>query len=180
MIPSCDHTGVSHFHSSTMAGSASWMSVRTRASFSPRQSRSSRIRFVMSSEARDFFTAFFSPIVFHDDHWNIDLISPDRRALDLTESSSIVKVASIESSLEPNRALILRPSQGNSVLQDRRADALTNFRRIDVDGDHRSSRRLAKTDNATAPLGTKRAPRSIAPRYAEGVRFASQPSMMSA
>ena len=45
MIPSCDHTGIPagfegflHFTSSTTSGSASWMSLRISASFSPRQS----------------------------------------------------------------------------------------------------------------------------------------------
>src|SRR5688572_1370483 len=51
MMPSRDQTGVSHFHSSTIAGSASWMSFRTLVSFSPRQSPSSLMRAVMSWEA---------------------------------------------------------------------------------------------------------------------------------
>src|SRR3954463_15008324 len=55
--PSCDQTGVppdvgfSHFHSSWMSGSASWISCRTRARVSPRQSPSSSIRSVILSEA---------------------------------------------------------------------------------------------------------------------------------
>src|SRR3990170_6915562 len=40
MIPPCDHTGMSHFHSSTTSGSASLMRARMRASVSPRQSPS--------------------------------------------------------------------------------------------------------------------------------------------
>src|SRR5437868_13967110 len=44
MIPASDHTGTPrHFHSSTTSGSAAWISARTRASVSPRQSPSSRI-----------------------------------------------------------------------------------------------------------------------------------------
>src|SRR6185437_283022 len=44
MIPACDHTGTPrHFHSSTTSGSACLMSIRTRASVSPRQSPSSLI-----------------------------------------------------------------------------------------------------------------------------------------
>src|SRR5215208_2956441 len=44
IIPACDHTGTPlHFHSSTASGSACLMSIRTRASVSPRQSLSSLI-----------------------------------------------------------------------------------------------------------------------------------------
>src|SRR6202035_4760180 len=44
-IPACDHTGTPlHFHSSTTSGQASLMSIRIRASVSPRQSLSSLIR----------------------------------------------------------------------------------------------------------------------------------------
>src|SRR5882757_7775186 len=44
MMPACDHTGTPlHFHSSTTSGSACLMSIRTRASVSPRQSLSSLI-----------------------------------------------------------------------------------------------------------------------------------------
>ena len=50
MIPACDQTGTPagfdgflHFTSSTTSGSASWMSFRTRASVSPRQSFRSSI-----------------------------------------------------------------------------------------------------------------------------------------
>src|SRR5438874_2390402 len=51
-MPSCDQTGVPiHFHSSTTSGSASRMSLRIRASVSPRQSPSSMILFEMSSDA---------------------------------------------------------------------------------------------------------------------------------
>src|SRR5665213_273064 len=52
MMPSCDQTGVPrHFHSSTIAGSASWISLRILLRVSPRQSASSAILFEMSSEA---------------------------------------------------------------------------------------------------------------------------------
>src|SRR4051794_21564001 len=44
MMPPSDQTGTLHFHSSTTAGSASWMSARTRASAWPRQPPSSAIR----------------------------------------------------------------------------------------------------------------------------------------
>src|SRR5262249_55947115 len=56
MPPSCDHTGTpglvgfTHFHSSTMSGSALLTIARTRLSVSPRQSPSSRI---LSSICRD-------------------------------------------------------------------------------------------------------------------------------
>src|SRR5438445_3074159 len=57
MMPSCDQTGVpgllglTHFHSSTMSGSASLMSLRILVRVSPRQSPSSAILFEMSSDA---------------------------------------------------------------------------------------------------------------------------------
>src|SRR6266581_6478164 len=57
MMPSCDQTGVpglfgfTHFHSSTMSGSASLMSLRMLLRVSPRQSPSSAILFEMSSDA---------------------------------------------------------------------------------------------------------------------------------
>src|SRR5687768_66643 len=51
MIPLRDHTGLLHFHSSTISGSASSISSRTRASVSPRQSASSRMRASMSFDA---------------------------------------------------------------------------------------------------------------------------------
>src|SRR5690242_12722192 len=44
MIPSWDHTGTFHFHSSTTSGSASLIRARSRASVLPRQSLSSLIR----------------------------------------------------------------------------------------------------------------------------------------
>src|SRR5262252_3275499 len=50
MIPSCDHTGTFHFHSSTTPGSACLMIARTRASVSPRQSPSSLILASISRE----------------------------------------------------------------------------------------------------------------------------------
>jgi hypothetical protein len=49
-MPSCDHTGMPHFHSSTTSGSASWISLRIRASVSPRQSSSAAIALSISSE----------------------------------------------------------------------------------------------------------------------------------
>src|SRR5437867_12112099 len=67
MMPSCDHTGVpglvglTHFHSSTTSGSASWMSDRILLRVFPRQSPSAVIVFEMNSDAdwswpvRDFF-----------------------------------------------------------------------------------------------------------------------------
>ncbi|HKA90143.1 MAG TPA: hypothetical protein VKE22_20925 [Haliangiales bacterium] len=50
-IPSWDHTGVPHFHSSTMSGSAALIVARTQPSVSPRQSSRSAIRRLMSSDA---------------------------------------------------------------------------------------------------------------------------------
>src|SRR5262245_48173088 len=56
-MPSCDQTGVpgfvglTHFHSSTTSGSASWMSLRIRLRVPPRQSPSSAILEEMSSGA---------------------------------------------------------------------------------------------------------------------------------
>src|SRR5690606_37123654 len=47
----CDQTGVPHFHSSTLSGSAFRMISRTRRSVSPRQSPSSSIRLSISREA---------------------------------------------------------------------------------------------------------------------------------
>src|SRR5262249_25942376 len=50
-IPSCDQTGFSHFHSSTISGSASLIRARIRPSVSPRQSPSSAILLSISREA---------------------------------------------------------------------------------------------------------------------------------
>src|SRR5262249_31598498 len=50
-IPWCDQTGVPHFHSSVIPGSASRISARTRARASPRHPPRSRIRRSMSREA---------------------------------------------------------------------------------------------------------------------------------
>src|SRR3954466_10524372 len=65
MMPSCDQTGVPiHFHSSTTSGSVSLINARILARVFPRQSPSSAIRFVMSSDAdgpslaADFFMRF--------------------------------------------------------------------------------------------------------------------------
>src|SRR4051794_24120745 len=74
MIPSCSHVGTPrHFQSSTTSGTAWWISVRTLASTSPRQSPRSSIRSSISEEgdlvafafvAADvdavFFTVFFA------------------------------------------------------------------------------------------------------------------------
>src|SRR5215813_4900748 len=72
-MPLCDQTGVpglvglTHFHSSTTLGSASFISVRIRLRVSPRQSSSSAILFEMSSDADwpwfapDFFIFSSSP-----------------------------------------------------------------------------------------------------------------------
>src|SRR5690348_6585219 len=51
MIPSCDHTGTSHFHSSMTSGSACLISARTFASASPRQPPSSLMRASISRGA---------------------------------------------------------------------------------------------------------------------------------
>src|SRR5215469_7880155 len=75
IIPACDHTGTPlHFHSSTTSGSACLMSVRMRASVSPRQSFSSLILASISREGDSsplpsfellllFFIAFFMVVV---------------------------------------------------------------------------------------------------------------------
>src|SRR5579859_2463942 len=58
MMPSCDQIGVPiHFHSSTTAGSASLMSLRTLLRVSPRQSPSSAILFEISSDADGLWLA---------------------------------------------------------------------------------------------------------------------------
>src|SRR5690349_900658 len=57
MMPSCDHTGTLHFHSSVTSGSASLISWRIRVSVSPRQSPSCAIRSEMSCDA-DFIRRF--------------------------------------------------------------------------------------------------------------------------
>src|ERR1039458_2012277 len=51
MMPSCDHTGFSHFHSSTTSGSACLIKARRRASIPPRQSASSSIFASMRRDA---------------------------------------------------------------------------------------------------------------------------------
>src|ERR1700678_2826193 len=69
MMPSCDQTGMPHFHSSTASGSASLISLRILLRVFPRQSPRSAILFEISSEAGwpslapDFF--MFSPQKFH-------------------------------------------------------------------------------------------------------------------
>src|SRR5512143_2066851 len=68
MMPSCDHTGLPHFHSSTTSGSAPLMSLRILLRISPRQSPSSAILFEMSSDAdwpwlaSDFFMVSSSKV----------------------------------------------------------------------------------------------------------------------
>src|SRR5215471_19650831 len=58
--PSCDHTGTSHFHSSTTSGSACRIKARIRESVSPRQSPSSLIR---PSIIRDGDSPFPDPLL---------------------------------------------------------------------------------------------------------------------
>src|SRR5687767_1354434 len=50
-IPWCDQTGVPHFHSSVISGSAFRISARMRARVSPRHPLRSRIRWSMNREA---------------------------------------------------------------------------------------------------------------------------------
>src|SRR5881409_3446964 len=58
MMPACDHTGTPrHFHSSTTSGSAWWMSARTLARVSPRQSPRSLIRPSISRDGESFASA---------------------------------------------------------------------------------------------------------------------------
>src|SRR5436190_548018 len=65
MIPLCDQTGtpgfvgLTHFHSSTTSGSASWMSLRIRASASPRQSPRSTIFLSIRPDADWSSAGFF-------------------------------------------------------------------------------------------------------------------------
>src|SRR6185436_10945822 len=70
MIPSCDHTGTPaiafdgflHFTSSTTSGSACLMSIRIRASVSPRQSLSSSILASLSREGESRPPPSFEPL----------------------------------------------------------------------------------------------------------------------
>src|SRR6266581_8290779 len=65
MIPACSHTGTPlHFHSSITSGSACLMSVRTRASVSPRQSPSSLILASISREGESPPFPSFEPLFF--------------------------------------------------------------------------------------------------------------------
>src|SRR6185369_247382 len=50
-MPPWDNTGFIHFHSSTISGSAAWMSLRTLASIFPRQSPRSWILASINAEA---------------------------------------------------------------------------------------------------------------------------------
>src|SRR5579859_210831 len=65
MMPPCDQTGTpgdvgfTHFHSSTISGSASWMILRTFASICPRQSLSSWILASNTAEAASVGTFSF-------------------------------------------------------------------------------------------------------------------------
>src|SRR5436305_14412022 len=67
--PSCDQTGVPHFHSSTTPGSASLIRARSRESISPLQSSSSSILASISSDGDSalfdglFFMLLASPCV---------------------------------------------------------------------------------------------------------------------
>src|SRR5713226_1614355 len=63
MMPACSHTGTPrHFHSSTTSGTACLMSVRTRASISPRQSPSSLILASISREGESPPFPSFEPL----------------------------------------------------------------------------------------------------------------------
>src|SRR5437660_8675682 len=63
MIPACDHTGTPrHFHSSTTAGSACLMRIRTRASVWPRQSLSSLILASINREGESPAFPSFEPL----------------------------------------------------------------------------------------------------------------------
>src|SRR4029077_12374374 len=63
IIPACDHTGTPlHFHSSTTSGSACLMSIRTRASVSPRQSVSALILASISREGESPPFPSFEPL----------------------------------------------------------------------------------------------------------------------
>src|SRR6187401_3398336 len=63
-MPSCDHTGTLHFHSSTTSGSASFTRDRRRRSILPRQSSRSWIRASISREGLLLLGAplFFMPV----------------------------------------------------------------------------------------------------------------------
>src|SRR6266550_6264340 len=76
MMPSCDQTGVpglvglTHFHSSTTSGSASFMSLRILQRVSPRQSPRSAILFEMCSDA-DW--PWLASDVFMSSSWKIQI-----------------------------------------------------------------------------------------------------------
>src|SRR6202049_4464276 len=62
MMPACSHTGTPrHFHVSTTSGSACWMSFRTRASVSPRQSPSAAMRASIRWEGESALFPSFAP-----------------------------------------------------------------------------------------------------------------------
>src|SRR5262245_58801249 len=64
MMPACCHTGTPlHFHSSTTSGSACLMTIRSRASISPRQSLSSLILASISREGECPAFPSFGPLV---------------------------------------------------------------------------------------------------------------------
>src|SRR5262245_52523037 len=68
-MPPCDQTGVpgfvgfTHFHSSTISGSAAWMIPRTFASIFPRQSPSSLILWSINAEADSMAPALATNLV---------------------------------------------------------------------------------------------------------------------
>src|ERR1700752_1294845 len=74
MMPSCDQTGMPHFHSSTTFGSASLMSLRILPRVSPRQSPSPAILSEISTDAggpwlaSDFFTVLSIELLIRQHH----------------------------------------------------------------------------------------------------------------
>src|SRR5512147_2511449 len=60
-FPLCDHTGVSHFHSSASSGEESRINLRNLTSILPRQSGRLSIYSVMRSDG-DFSFAILSPL----------------------------------------------------------------------------------------------------------------------
>src|SRR6187551_885547 len=75
MMPSCDQTGIFHFHSSTTSGSVCLMSLRILPRVFPRQSARSAILCEMSSDAdwpwlaADFF--IFSSLEIPEAGWRL-------------------------------------------------------------------------------------------------------------
>src|SRR5438552_1243967 len=91
IIPACDHTGTPlHFHSSTTSGSACLMSIRTRASVSPRQSLSSLILASISREGESPPFPSFEP----SSSWLLSLSSGyDGACRDRTGDLQLAKLA---------------------------------------------------------------------------------------